>query len=139
MHVGIVGSRSFNDYNILKDYILGVLSVDNIDKIISGGAIGADKLGELFAKEFNMPIDIFKPDWDKHGKKAGFIRNTEIINNSEILFAFWDMKSKGTLDSINKAKEKNIPTHIVDITCYFSKNEKQKLIQNIQKHLNNKF
>ena len=68
-----------------------------------GGADGADSLGERYANENNIETLIFLPDWKKHGKMAGFIRNTDIIENAELVVAFWDKTSKGTKDSIDKA------------------------------------
>jgi len=105
MRVAIIGSRNFNDYNKLKE-ILNSLNL-KIDLIISGGAKGADTLGEKYAHENNIPIKIFYPNWDLYGKKAGFIRNELIVKNSDIIIAFWDGKSKGTNHSINLAKKYN--------------------------------
>jgi hypothetical protein len=55
---------------------------------------------------------VFKPDWNKYGKSAGFVRNKLIIENADIVFAFWDGESKGTLISINIAKELNKKLYI---------------------------
>lgn len=101
MKVGVIGSRGFKDY----DLVVKTLSKMDISLIVSGGAIGADTLGERYAKEKNIETKIFLPDWKTHGKSAGFIRNTDIINESEIIVAFWDGVSKGTKDSIDKANK----------------------------------
>ena len=76
----------------------------SVDYIVSGGAKGADCLGEKFAKDDGFETKIFKPNWDKFGAKAGPLRNTTIVENSDVIFAFWDEKSRGTNDSITKAK-----------------------------------
>lgn len=107
MRISIIGSRTFNDYDFLKKTILENIDVDDIDEVVSGGANGADKLGEQFAEEFDLSTNIYLPDWKKHGKSAGFIRNADIIKNSDYVFAFWDGQSKGTLNSINIAKKLN--------------------------------
>jgi len=100
MRVGVIGSRTFNDY----DRLLQVLDRLNITHIISGGCVkGADVLGERYADEFGIPKTIHLPNWDKHGKAAGPIRNTDIVNDSEMIVCCWDGKSKGTKDSVNKA------------------------------------
>ena len=78
MKVAVIGSRSFNDYERLKD----TLSKIDVSLLVSGGANGADKLGEQYANENNIPTKIFLPDWEKHGKAAGFLRNTDIINEA---------------------------------------------------------
>lgn len=101
MKVAVIGSRGFNDYELVKT----TLSSLNITLLVSGGAKGADSLGERYAKENNINTLIFKPDWEKHGKAAGMIRNTDIVNNAETIIAFWDGESKGTKDSITKAEK----------------------------------
>ena len=84
-----------------------------ITKIVSGGAKGADSLSERYAKENNIPTEIYLAQWDLFGKKAGFLRNTTIIENSELVVAFWDSRSKGTRDSIGKANKLKKNTFIV--------------------------
>lgn len=99
MKVAVIGSRTYTDYEEVKRTLKRI----PISEIISGGADGADKLGEQYAKENNIPTKIFIPDWDKNGSVAGFMRNTDIIENAEFVVAFWDGQSKGTKDSIDKA------------------------------------
>ena len=101
MKVAVVGSRGFNNYNKVVETLSGL----KITEIVSGGAVGADKLGERYANENNIPTKIFIPDWEKYGKSAGFKRNTQIIEEAEFVVAFWDMESKGTKDSISKAEK----------------------------------
>jgi hypothetical protein len=103
MKVGVIGSRNFNDYELVKE----TLTKLDITLLISGGAKGADSLGERYASENNITTLIFKPDWVKHGKGAGMIRNTDIVKNSDIVVAFWNGESKGTLDSIRKSEKLN--------------------------------
>jgi len=112
MNMAIIGGRDFNDYNLMVQTINNYLlskSIDfsMVDYIISGGAKGADSLGEIYAREFNIKTIIFLPNWEKYNKSAGFIRNQDIINKSDIIFAFWDGKSKGTKHSINIATKQN--------------------------------
>jgi hypothetical protein len=101
MKVAVIGSRTFNDYESVKDKLD---SISDITLIVSGGAMGADTLGERYARENGISTVIFKPDWSK-GRGAGFLRNTDIINEADIVVAFWDGKSRGTLDSIKKAEK----------------------------------
>jgi len=106
MKVAVIGSRGFNDYELVKT----TLSPFTITLLVSGGAKGADSLGERYANENNIETLIFKPDWKKHGPAAGPLRNTDIVNNADTIIAFWDGESKGTKDSITKAEKlgKNI-------------------------------
>ena len=116
INLAVVGSRTFDDYPKLKKEIDNICKQHgSIAKIISGGANGADKLGELYAREHNIPTQIFIPNWNLHGKAAGIIRNRDIIFNSNMVIAFWDGKSKGTKNSIDLAKSYNLEVH----TIYF--------------------
>ena len=103
MKVAVIGSRSFNDYELLRQ----TLSKLEITLVVSGGAKGADSLGEKYANANNIPTKIFLPDWDKYGKSAGMLRNSDIINEAEIVVAFWDGESKGCKDAIAKANKLN--------------------------------
>ena len=107
MNLAVIGSRGFNNYNLLKESILTILGNYPDLTIVSGGAEGADKLAERFAKEYNLKTIILKPDWKKHGRSAGFVRNTDIWNNSTMGIGFWDGKSSGTAHSFKLAKKQN--------------------------------
>ena len=111
MVIGIVGGRDFDDYSLLTTTMNEY--VDKVHLIVSGGAKGADSLGERWAKENNKKTLIFKPEWEKYGKSAGFIRNQEIVKNSDFVLAFWDGKSKGTKSSIDLCKKNEIPYKII--------------------------
>jgi len=105
MKLAVVGSRDFNNYELLKSKLDAIHKKRPITLIVSGGAKGADSLSERWAKENNIETLIFIPDWNKFGKRAGFLRNEDIIKNSDAVIAFWDGESRGTLSSINLAKK----------------------------------
>jgi hypothetical protein len=106
MKVAIVGSRTFNNnknFLMMDSFIKSKLNTEDIKQVISGGANGADKLGKKWARINKIKYKEFSPDWNKYGKSAGMIRNIDIIKNADIVFAFWDGKSKGTKHSIKLA------------------------------------
>ena len=109
MKLAIIGSRGFTDYDLMKSNV----DLTTVDLIISGGAKGADSLAEKLANENQIPIKLFIPNWKTYGYQAGFIRNAYIIEEADKVIAFWDGKSKGTLDSINKAKK--LGKHVIII------------------------
>lgn len=113
MKLGVVGSRSFDSYTLLNKTIKELPLYSLITEIVSGGAVGADRLGALFARDNDLKLTEYLPRWDKYSKKAGFIRNELIIKNSDIIIAFWDGTSKGTLSSINFAKEYKKELYII--------------------------
>ena len=101
--MAVVGSRTFNDYNLLKEKL--DKQYPNIQLIVSGGAQGADTFAERYAQEEGIPTLIIYPEWKKYGKAAGFIRNKDIVVASDTVVAFWDGLSKGTKNSIDHAKD----------------------------------
>ncbi len=103
MRIAIVGSRSFNDYALMKQVIDNYKEKNTalFSAVVSGGAKGADSLGERYADENGLEKIIFKANWNKYGKRAGFIRNVDIIKNCDICFAFWDGESHGTKHDID--------------------------------------
>ena len=103
----IAGSRDFNDYELLCRHMNHVLQKHRIDEIISGGARGADSLGERYAKEHNIPFKLFPANWDLYGKRAGYLRNVEMGKYCKAALIFWDGESKGTQHMINILKAKN--------------------------------
>jgi len=104
MKLAVVGSRIFKDYDRLKRELD---KFPKINVIVSGGAVGADLLAERYAEENNIETQVYYPYWEKYGKKAGFIRNRQIVDNCDSLIAFWDGESKGTKMSIDLAKAQN--------------------------------
>lgn len=107
MNLSVIGSRTFNNYQLLEEEIL--YHQLNIGKIISGGAKGADTLAEIFAKKHDIETLILKPEWNLYGKSAGYKRNVDIINKCDICIAFWDGESKGTKHSIDIANNLKKP------------------------------
>lgn len=84
-----------------------------ITEVVSGGARGADLCGEVTAKFYGVSVTKFIPDWDGLGKRAGFVRNTEMAEYGDALLAFWDKKSKGTESMIACAKKKGLIVKVV--------------------------
>jgi hypothetical protein len=103
MKLGVIGSRSFDDYELLKREIN---KLDDVECIVSGGANEADKLSELYAREFNVKTEIYYPDLSK-GKYAVLAINNDIVKSSDMLLCFWDGESKDTLYTINLARKQN--------------------------------
>jgi hypothetical protein len=124
MRIAIIGSRKFKDQEILN----AVLSEEDITFIVSGGAQGADTLGVNYAKKNNIPYkeylpnwkDLSNPDavikqnqWGQYDALAGMRRNTFIAEDCEKVIAFIDEESKGTLDTVKKARKLGIPVKLV--------------------------
>ena len=118
MKLIVAGGRNFNDYEKLKSTLDNmVFNFGEVTEIVSGNAKGADKLGERYAKENNIPIKRFIPDWEGLGKKAGFVRNRQMGDYAKehngMLVAFWDGESRGTKGMIDYAKRVQLNNLVV--------------------------
>ena len=113
MKVGIVGSREFKNYELFSDIMKQYLS--DISWVVSGGAPGADSLAEKWAKENKKMLTIYPADWLNLGKRAGYVRNTDIVKNSDMIIAFWDGNSKGTKHTIGLAQKMGKECKIITV------------------------
>lgn len=100
MKVVVCGGRDFFNYEVVKN-VLERCKFKEGTVIISGHANGADKLGERYAKEKGLQLDIHPANWGKYGMSAGPIRNQEMCDICDCVVAFWDGVSRGTKNMIN--------------------------------------
>ena len=111
MKVAIIGSRGIKRYNLDKVMPNGVTA------IVSGGAKGIDTIAAEYAKERNLKLIEFLPEYDKYpGKIAPLIRNDKIVEEADIVIAIWDGESRGTMYTVNRAKKMGKPVKVVKIT-----------------------
>ncbi len=112
-HVIIAGGRDFKDYDLLAKTMNHLLSnVKDDITVVCGKARGADILGEQYAKEHGYAVRYFPADWDRYGKAAGYIRNTEMAQSADALVAFWDGMSLGTRHMIEIAKARGLKVRV---------------------------
>lgn len=102
----IAGCRDYNNYNEAKEFIDSCLS--DIRKeysivIISGGAKGADAIGERYATENGFAIERYPANWEKYGRSAGPRRNMQMTIACDLVICFWDGKSRGSRSMIDCA------------------------------------
>jgi len=110
MRTIIAGSRDCLNYaELLK-------AIDAIDwqptVVLSGNARGADTLGEQWAKENAIPLEIYPAGWQQYGKKAGLMRNIQMAEKADALIALWDHKSTGTKHMIEEAFRRGLRVHV---------------------------
>ncbi len=123
MNLIIAGGRDFDDYDLLSrelDYLLSKTPKEIIT-IFVGGAKGTDTLGFIYAWNNKIDYRVFMADWTVHGKKAGILRNQQMLDaGATHLVAFWDKKSRGTADMIDRAKKAGIMVRVF----YYNQEEK---------------
>lgn len=106
--VAIVGSRKYPDLEKVRAYVMALPT--NV-VIVTGGAEGVDKMTEETARLRGLDVEIYLPDWSQ-GKKAGPLRNQQIVANADRVVAFWNGQSRGTKNSIELAQKRGIPVEI---------------------------
>lgn len=115
----ICSSRDFCDTKIFNETMKNLrINAERSDiEIISGHARGADRMGEIFAKENNIRLKIFPAQWDKYGKSAGYRRNDQMLQYAlqehAIVIAFWDGTSRGTKHMIDTSRRIGAEVHVI--------------------------
>jgi len=115
--IGIVGSRRRNqdyDYHALLNVFDSVY--EEGDSIVSGGCHkGGDKFANWIAKARGLTITVHYPNWKRFGKGAGFIRNTKIANDCNVLIAMVsEDRSGGTEDTVEKCVSQGKKIYFVE-------------------------
>lgn len=112
MRVVVSGGRDFTD----KDFVYGSLdhvhSKTPITSMVQGEADGVDRLCKQWAIERGIPTINCAADWDKHGKKAGILRNIEMVDlhNPELAIIF--PGGKGTAHMTGVVRKKGLKRYI---------------------------
>lgn len=96
----VCGGRSFWQ----SQQMATILAAYPIVTLIHGGASGADRLAALWAGRQNIDCLQFLPNWLKHGKSAGPLRNQRMIDDGkpDLVIAF--PGGRGTADMVRGAK-----------------------------------
>lgn len=108
MRILVCGGREFSNYSFLESVLKQYISPDLF--IISGGARGADSMAEYFAKQYDIPISVYKADWSKHGKRAGHIRNQQMLDDGKPDCVIAMPGGTGTKDMIQRSKLSGVKT-----------------------------
>lgn len=106
MKVAVIGSRGLQVEN-LGDY----LPLETTE-IVSGGAKGVDTSAREYAQRHGLKLTEYLPEYGRYGRAAPLKRNITIIENADLVLAFWDGRSRGTKYVIDNCTKRNIPIKI---------------------------
>lgn len=120
----VTGSRTWEDRQQIRR-ALAFESLRFIDEVIdsdepgswaitlvSGACpLGADRLAEEAAANMSMVVERHPAEWEKHGKRAGFVRNSEMVRlGADVCLAFIKDNSKGATMTADLAEKAGIRT-----------------------------
>ena len=113
VRVLICGSREWGNLHYIYNFIKS-LPEDVV--IIEGECSGADLAAKQAAIIYGYEFEPYPADWTKYGKKAGPIRNQQMLDEGkpDIVVGFHENinASKGTKDMFNKAKKAGLKTFL---------------------------
>jgi hypothetical protein len=110
LRVCIAGSRDFRRLEYIRSVVCGLPPGTTV---VHGGAHGVDREADRVALGIGYPVEVHLARWDKFGRKAGPMRNREMVPSCDFLYAFWDGSSRGTANAIQVAKKAGIPYEVI--------------------------
>lgn len=111
MRVLVCGGRLYQDYARVTEELQ---DLGHISLLIHGGARGADSCGAKYANAHGIPVREFRANWDRYGKRAGPIRNQEMLREGAPDFVVAFPGGEGTKDMIKRVQKAGIQMRIVN-------------------------
>jgi hypothetical protein len=109
----VCGDRNWKNEKVIEE----ILKEQDVDLLIHGNCIGADKIADKIGKKLGFKVKTYPADWSL-GKKAGPLRNKKMLDENEIdlVLAFHDniKESTGTKNMLSQAKKRGIPTLLIN-------------------------
>ena len=113
MKIVACGDREWKDIDKIRER-LAALPSDAL--LIHGDCRGADRIAGFVAHRLGMTVLPMPAKWTELGLAAGPIRNQAMIDLApDLVLAFHSnlSKSRGTVDTINRAKLAGIPFEVI--------------------------
>ncbi|MFD9368557.1 DUF2493 domain-containing protein [Streptomyces sp. NPDC060020] len=116
MKILVTGSRDWTDAHRIEVAIFRELYETKTfarDAVLIHGACptGTDALADEYATRAGMHVIRRPADWERHGKRAGFLRNAELVDlDPDVCLAFIRRGSRGATMTANLAEKAGIET-----------------------------
>lgn len=104
------GGRDYNNKAAIFNYLDMLFNPTNDlmptiwGTIIAGGANGADHLAIEWAIANWMPWEEYPADWERYGKKAGYLRNKQMLEEGKPDFVVAFPGGRGTANMVQLAE-----------------------------------
>lgn len=110
----VSGSRDIVDTATVHRIIGDTLAqIPSIDTIIHGGCRGVDSMCDSYSDRYE--IIVVEPNWRKHGRSAGPIRNRLMVDMADVvlvIFSDLNRMSPGTKSTYDYALNQGKETHV---------------------------
>lgn len=117
--VCVTGGRDYDNVRVLEDelddHMMAARACGKAMVLIVGDAFGTDKLAREWAdSRGEIPVLRFEAQWARLGRKAGPIRNKQMLEEGRphIVVAF--PGGRGTANCVKQARAMGIPVAVVD-------------------------
>lgn len=118
MRIVVCGSRKWTDRDLLfqkLDEVTNTVTDSPHFTIVHGGAIGADRMADEWARSRQMPTEEYLPEWTIYGRSAAFVRNIAMLDSKpDVVVAFHRNNSPGTKHMINNAIKRKLNLVVVN-------------------------
>jgi hypothetical protein len=114
----VTGSRTWTDELSIATTLLDVWNswgrpLDAV--MVVGDAAGADAIAARAWQRAGLPVEVHVADWERHGKRAGMIRNaTMVASGADRCVGFSVDNSKGTAHCVASARRAGVPVDVVN-------------------------
>lgn len=106
MKILICGGRDCTDSHLLQGFLASLHPRPTL--IIEGGARGADRLGREWAITNKVEYKTFEADWNRFGKGAGYVRNSQMLKDGRPDLVVALPGGKGTANMVSISKKAGV-------------------------------
>jgi NAD(P)-dependent dehydrogenase (short-subunit alcohol dehydrogenase family) len=108
--VAIVGSRHYPDLERVAAYVRGLSPTASL---VTGSASGVDAAATRVARERGLPVLVLGASFEElRDASAAASRNQRLVDQCDVLVAFWDGSSEGTRRTVDRALDSGKEVHV---------------------------
>lgn len=109
MRLIVAGGRDYDLGQAGRRFLDAFSEHHGVEALLTGGASGADRGAEEWARDRGIPVEVYKPAWETHGKAAGPRRNRQMAASGDALVAF--PGGRGTASMVAEARRALLPVY----------------------------
>ena len=110
MRVGIVGSRHYPDLEKVEGYVEALPAGS---RVVTGSASGVDAAATRAARRKGIAVQTVPASFEEaKDRGAAELRNRRLIEQCDVIVAFWDGSSEGTRMTVERALDSGKEVHV---------------------------